>query len=135
MDNHLAERGQQALATLLDRVRHASHAELPALIDQTTAQISKLLAHQFIDAASAEATQVESRRIAAVKLAQQTPSAPPELSIGQAIALCQQNYNDLSYYEKDFIPGLHRFRNLSAAQLRCLRRTAAKFGVVVSDQH
>jgi hypothetical protein len=129
MNNGTQLTGPQALARLLQRVRSVKREELPGRIDRAEREIDLLLAYGRIDLATAEAVRADLRN-----RMDGTQGAIVEYPIPVVIEICLLNSDQLSDWEKDFIPGIKRFSNLSVRQFYRLCQTASKFSVKPSQQ-
>jgi hypothetical protein len=116
--------GPEALARLLQRVRSAKPEELPEQIDRAGRAIDLLLACNHIDLRTAEGARTDLRN-----RLDGTQGAVVEYPVAVVIEICLCDFDQLTYWEKDFIPSIKQFSRLSSLQFNSLCRTAKKFGV------
>ena len=116
--------GPEALARVLQRVRTAKPEELPEKADRAGREIELLLAGNYIDLPMAESARADVRnRLDGIQ------NSVVEYSVSVVIEICLLNFDQLTAWEKVFIPDVKRFSWLSPRQPYRLGQAAWKFGV------
>jgi hypothetical protein len=124
MDQGTQLTGPQALARLLQRVRSATPEELPEQIDRAGREVDLLFSRNYIDLPMAESARTDLRnRLDGIQ------GAVVEYPVSVVIEICLLNFDQLTAWEKVFIPDVKRFPWLSPRQRYRLGQAALKFGV------